>query len=119
MEKDIYTTTIVITEPNLNDEFVGAGYEYIVRTTQPFSFENLMDTIYQALEIERIYKDEVFLEIIKERNGEYLDRDECVLEIDILLTDEPSEYIDWNVCNNAMPFIYKIDREKSSIKFKE
>ena len=73
------------------------------------------ELFWQAIEIEGFDNTEILVEVVYEEDGNYLDRDEGVMTSHIVRTNEPSDYIVWG---NAVPHIFKIDREKSSFNIK-
>lgn len=113
MEKGCYVTKFYITEPNLDDKFIGESHDYIISTDHPITVKETQDIIFQACEIERIYSGKIYVEKQVEKNGEYFDHDEWVCEVNMKTTDELTPYIDWLKCNSTP--IYKIDRKKSTI----
>lgn len=109
----MYITSIIFTEENLAGNFVSDGHKYRVETNTPFSSTDFENVLYQALEIERIYSGRVFVQITKEKDGQYVSCDETIVKVSVELTSEPSDFIDWSKCPN-LPLIYKIDRAKSN-----
>ena len=120
--KNTYLTTLDIVQADEKGEFSGNGYEYTVETDEPFSREDLKNALFQALEIERIYRGELLVTITKElinqnNETEYITTDEVLVKADVhVLTHKYSKFIDWNKCGASIPSIYEVDREKSSIE---
>lgn len=108
---------IYITEPNINGEFSNMdSYEYLLESSHKITNEELMDILFQACEIERMYSGEIHVKIQTELNGEYYDSDECIFKINIKLDDKKlSDFIKWDMCPNLPP-IYKVDRVNSTIE---
>lgn len=110
----MYTTQIILYNKTIGGNFSSHGYEYIVNTSDPFSQDDFEDILFEILEIERIYEGEFLIEISQELNSKWDLFDEVIVKINnIILTEELSPYINWEICQNLPP-IYKIDRSKSS-----
>ena len=117
---ETFKNCIYITEPNLNGEFNNMeAYEYLLKSDHKITNEELINILFQACEIERIYSGEIHVRIQTELNDEYYDSDECIFNVDIKLDDKNlSEFIRWDKCPNLPP-IYKIDRKISTIDLVE
>lgn len=109
---------IYITEKNINNEFSEQGYEYLFVSDHKITNEELKNILFQACEIERIYNGEIHVRIQIEHLGLYCDSDECIFKVDMHLTNELTNFINWDKCPNLPP-IYKIDRNNSVLEFVE
>lgn len=109
---------IFITEPTICGDFAGEPHEYLFKSEHKITNDELKDVLFQACEIERIYKGEILVKIQVESQGIYCDSDECIFKVNMCLSHELSEYIDWSKCPNLPP-IYKIDRDNSVLEFVE
>ena len=115
MTNEIFKTTFYISEPNIYGEYVLDPYDYVLNTDHKPTWEDICNVIYQACVIERIYKGNLYIEMIIEKDDEYHDKEEFEVEIQIKLLEELSDYINWEVCK-SLPAIYKIDKKESTIK---
>ena len=110
-----FKTLFLITEPNIEGKYDSEAYEYILMTDHKPNAIDIQDIIYQACEIERIGSELLLVEMIIEKDGEYHDWDQFEVKIHIELTNELSQYINWNKCK-SLPPIYAVDKIKSSIE---
>lgn len=124
MEINEFKMYIDIYEPMLNGGFEDTQpHEYLWKsdhliTDEEFGkIKNLIfeDIIFQACEIERLSNGELCIEFNVEKNDEFYDHEQIFIKVNLIYTDELSEYIVWDKCPNLPP-IYKIDREKSTIE---
>lgn len=113
MTNEIFKTTFYISEPH-NGEYVLDPYIYVLNTNHKPTWDDICNIIYQACEIERI-KGRLYIDMIIEKDDEYHDKEEFEVETQIKLLEELSDYINWVVCK-SLPPIYKIDKQKSTIK---
>lgn len=118
MKKENFKNYIFITEPNIYGDFNTEAYEYVLESDHKITSQELKEILFEACEIERIYKGEIYVEIQIQKDNEYYDSDECVFEVDIKLTKELTPWICWDKCPNLSP-IYKIDKEISTIQIVE
>ena len=103
-------------EPLLSGEFGDTEpHEYLLESDHPITNKEFEDIIFQACEIERFSNGELYVDIIIEKDNEFYDHEEIFINVNLVYTDELSEYIVWDKCPNLPP-IYKIDREKSTIE---
>lgn len=120
--KNTYVTTLDIVQENEKGVFSGKNYVYTVETDEPFSSDDLKNALFQAFEIERIYKGELLVTITKELinqndETEYITTDEVLVKVDAqILTHKYSKFIDWDKCGAAFPTIYEIDRKRSAVE---
>ena len=106
-----------IYEPLLNGEFGDTEpHEYLLESDHKMTNEEFEDIIFQACEIERFSNGNLCVNISIEKDGDYYDSEEIFIAVNIVKTNELSEYIVWDKCP-TLPPIYKIDREKSIIEF--
>lgn len=105
-----------IYEPLLNGEFGDTEpHEYLLEADHKMTNEEFKDIIFQACEIERFSNGNLCVDITIEKNDEFYNHEEIFIKINIVRTNELSEYIVWDKCPNLPP-IYKVDREKSTIE---
>lgn len=113
---DKFINRVYIYEPNLNGDYDNSeGYEYLLQSNHKMTNEEFTNIIFQACEIERIYKGNILVEINIEKNGEYYDSDTVELNVNMKLTNSATKYIQCNKCP-SLPIIYAINKEKSTIK---
>ena len=67
------------------------------------------------MKIERFSNGELCVDINVEKDGEFYNHDEIFIKVNLVHTDELSEYIVCDKCPTLQP-IYKIDKEKSTIE---
>ena len=109
-----YITMFAITEKNIEGKFLGESYIYRYIGDSKPSTEIFKNIIFQCCELEKIYDNELFVEVQTTYNGVYIDVDEYIVGIKISLTNNLSKYIKWEECP-FLPPIYAIDKEKSTI----
>lgn len=113
-EKNKYVTMFAITEKNMYGKFIGESYLYRYIGDGKPSTEIFKDIIFQCCEIERIYDNELFVEVQTTYNGGYVDSDEYIVKVKISLTKNLSKYIKWEQCP-SLPPIYQVNKEQSNI----
>ena len=114
-EQNKYVTEFQITEKNIEGKFIGEAYLYRYTGDSKPSPETFKDIIFQCCEIERIYDNELFVEVQTTYNGRYVDSDNYIVEVKINLTKNLSRYIKWDQCP-SLPPIYEINKEESIIE---
>ena len=106
---DIYETL-------LNGEFGDTEpHEYLLESDHHITDKEIEDIIFQACEIERFSNGELCIELNVEKDDEFYNHEQIFIKVNLVHTDELSEYIVWDKCP-TLPPIYKIDREKSTIE---
>lgn len=112
----MFKNIITFTQENAGEErrvYTTEGIEYSSECdTLEHSKESISDIIWEAIEIDGLTG---YVNIIYqiEKDGEYVDSEEFEIFIDkvVVKSDTPSKYIIWN---NKKPYIFEVDREKSS-----
>lgn len=114
----MYETIMLVYEEDICGEYSGEPYEYRLKTSEIPTNKDYKDLIFQICEIERIPNIIIMVDITISKDEEYFDHDEFELEIEIVRTEELSEYIQWDKCPNLRG-IYKVDKEKSKMTLLE
>lgn len=111
------TSRILFYEKNTDGEFNKTPIRYEAEEeTIDGAIEYRMDLMWEAIEIEGFDDSELYVEFELEENGEYVDRDEYFVTLNIVRTEKPSKYINWR---GKEPHIFEVDREKSKIIFED
>ena len=108
--KKMFKTTVDIHEKMLDGSFDTGAYTYVKECDTFEQAKDIKDLLWQAIEIEGIGDTECFVEVLTEKNGEYLDRDEFVMATKIVRTDVPSKFVVWG---DMEPHLFEVDKEKS------
>lgn len=107
MKNKRFKTTFYISKPNIYGDYVLDPYDYVLNTNNKPIWGDICNVIYQACENNKIYKGNLYIEVIIEKDDEYHDREEFEVEIQMKLLEELSD---------KGKNIYKIDKNTSIIK---
>ena len=103
----MYKATLRVYEKSLNGDFVDTPHTYVAHAEDIDTVKTMSDDMFwQCVEIEGIGSGLVYTELDIEKDGEYVDSDNAILDIDVIRTDKPSSY-SWS------PSILAVNRRKS------
>lgn len=108
-----YINTVEIYSESVTGGYTAQPHIYRKTADSLEEAKNLIDLLWQAIEIEELDNQKLYVEAVIEKDGEYVDSETFYIKSHIARTNVPSSFIIWG---EQKPYIFSIDRNRSLIE---